>query len=384
MSTDAATTAAAQQAALMAAIQQALDRVLAPIVAASFVSCALCGVVLSLVVTYFSRFPNDLWQYKLLVTFMTVCALVDTAVTSSWVYDFSVKYFAQPQMLAYWPWQLTAYAFVTGPTILAAQLFFTWRVWVVSGRKAYLLVGALLLIVVGAVGCCLYMGVWASNAVMLTEFTGIAGACWAWLGAELAADFGITLGMVWYLLIKPRRELGSSSHIESSPLMRIVYHAFATNGVAALLQLAVVITIGISLNRGSLEYTVAGFQESKVYIASVLAVLNARRQTDSGGALSSSHGASDSRSKGFGAAGLRRGSTSTAGALFSTSGRAQQANSVHVHVEHQVEEERGEVYGGAGEGFSPYAVNFSSSGGGRGGEKEDERSVEEKGGRFGY
>ncbi|GAA5858016.1 hypothetical protein JCM8547_006664 [Rhodosporidiobolus lusitaniae] len=364
MSTDAAAAAAAQQAALLAALQKVINQVVA-----SFFSCALCGVVLSLVVTYSTRFPNDRWQYKLLVYTLTVLAIVDTAITASWAYSYAVTNFAEPIMLAKWPWQFTGYA--TGPSVLVAQLFFVWRVWVVSGRKAYALVSLTTCITVAAVVCCFYLGVWSTQVTMLTQFTEKTGWAWSWLGCELAADFFITAGMVYYVLLKPRREIGGSSHMQSSPLMRIVIHAFTTNFASAVLQLAVVITIGFSIKVGALYYTVPGFMESKMYIASVLAVLNARRQTDDATAHSSDYNHNLSRSKGL-------------GARPTTNLRSMQANSVHVHVEHQVEEERGEVYGGAGQGFSPYAVTFSSSGGGRGGEKADETSVEEKGERGGY
>ncbi|GAA5869767.1 hypothetical protein JCM8547_005837 [Rhodosporidiobolus lusitaniae] len=356
MPTDAATVAAqqAQQAALLKMLQTLINQTLAPVVIATFISCALCGVVAAQVVTYYMRFPNDLWRYKFQVGFMAICAGVDTAITASWSYTWSVTYFTQPTMLALWPWQLTG---PTGISVFTAQLFFAWRVWVVSDRKAYPLLGLLLLVIVGAVVCCFYMGVWGSQTKMLTEVGKISPVSFSWLGLELAADFAITAGLVWYILVKPRRDLPGPSHAESSPLMRIINYAFATNFFSAVVQLAVVVTIRFSMRDNNLWYCVPGFQESKVYIASVLAVLNARRQDSSptSSPYPSSYG--ESRVKTLGTSNTRGRSCSGGGGGGS---RAQSAGSIHVYMKSQGDALPTKADEVALEEVSPHSATFSS------------------------
>ncbi|GAA5889782.1 hypothetical protein JCM6882_004321 [Rhodosporidiobolus microsporus] len=353
-----------EQAAMLAAVQTVLDNLLTPLVIASFLSCALLGIVVSLGVSYFSRFPNDRPVYKALVAFLILGCMVDTAITASWIYDWAITFFGQPQQFGMWPWQLTAYAAVTGPMVLVAQLFFTWRLWIVSGKKAYILTGLTLLIALGAMATCYYMFSFALKAQLLTEFTEIASACWGWLGSELAVDVLITGGMIWYLLLRPKK-IGGSEAIQSSPLMRIVIKTVETNTASLILQTLVVILIGVSLNKDSLHYTIPGFLESKMYALCVIATLNARSTTHPHDTTPSHSSNPGTRSKGLGARLFNNGARSNAN-----------ANSVHVHVveERAVDEPKyGSEVALTPAPLGKYSVQF---------DMEDGRSESEKGARY--
>ncbi|GAA6030720.1 hypothetical protein JCM8097_006288 [Rhodosporidiobolus ruineniae] len=316
--------AAAQQAALLAAVQSAIGKVLSPLVVASFLSCALTGVLISLVVSYYASFPKDRPAFKVLVGVLTVFALLDTCNGTAWVYHWAVESFANPAELGVWPVSLTSYAFYTGPTVTIVQLFFCWRVWIVSGRTAYLLTGLASFI---ALGSSLYMGSWAAKQDSLLAFPGIAGVCYAWLGA------GLGMGMWYYVLFKPGRITGGSEMVHSSPLARIVARSFTTGTVSLVLQLLVVILIVVSVGQGALYYSIPGFLECKIYPISVLVTLNARRSNST--AL---EGESHTHSASYSGA---RPSHSTGKGLFSRRSTAGVGdltqNSIHVHIEKEVE-----------------------------------------------
>ncbi|GAA5889786.1 hypothetical protein JCM6882_004322 [Rhodosporidiobolus microsporus] len=372
-----------QQAALLAAVEMARDNLLTPLAIASFLSCALLGIVASLDksvssigelsgphhlcstgVSYFSRFPNDRPVYKALVAFLVFGCIVDTGITASWMYQWAVSFFGRPQQFAIWPWQFTAYAGITGPMVFIAQAFFTWRLWIVSGRKAPFLVGLTLLIALGALGTCCYMFVFALRADMLAEFTEMAPACWGWLGSQLAVDVLITSGMLWWLVLRPKK-MGGAETVYSSALMRIVVKTVETNTASLVLQTLVIILIGFSLNKNSLHYTIAGFLESKMYALCVIATLNARSTTHPHDTTPSHSSNPGTRSKGFGAR------------LFNGGGRsAANANSVHVHVveERAVDEPKyGSEVALTPAPLGKYSVQF---------DMEDGRSESEKGARY--
>ncbi|GAA5838119.1 hypothetical protein JCM11251_004713 [Rhodosporidiobolus azoricus] len=371
-----------QQAALLAAVQVAIDNILTPLVIASFISCALLGIVISLGLSYFVRFPNDRVAYKILVSVLLCGCITDTAITTSWVYDFTITYFGQPQMFAYWPWQFSGYAGITGPMVLVAQSFYIYRLFVTSG-KAWIFPGLTFAVALAATAACFYIFSFALRAELLSQFNDVAAVCWTWLGLELAVDIFITGGMVWYLLIRPAR-IGGSEAVYSSSLMRIVVMTVETNTASLILQALVVILIGFSLKRGSLHYCIPGFLErvflssaSKGYSLSVIATLLARKSGhelhDSNVRASEAGGIA--RSKGLGARLFNKGSTR--GGL--------PTNSVHVQVEHEVavdhhREMLRQDEGGAGQygGMSPvplgkYTVQFDI---------EDGRSESEKGARY--
>ncbi|BGP20991.1 hypothetical protein JCM10213v2_009170 [Rhodosporidiobolus nylandii] len=93
--------------------QQAIDGILRPVVLASFLSCAVCGLILGLAVTYASRFQNDRRVFKVLVAFLTLAALADTAFNASWAYTLAITNFNQPLRLSLWPWQFNEFAYMT-------------------------------------------------------------------------------------------------------------------------------------------------------------------------------------------------------------------------------------------------------------------------------
>ncbi|GAA6024788.1 hypothetical protein JCM10207_005586 [Rhodosporidiobolus poonsookiae] len=331
--TSAAAAAAADpatQAALLAAAKQVIDKLLAPVVIASFLSCTLCGAVLSLAVTYYARFPNDRLFYKLGVAFLTCMAMFETALFASWTYHWAVDLFMDVQSIALWPWQLVAYAFV-GFVIMIVQFFFAWRVWIVSGRTSYLMTGVQVVLAIGGCALAYYMGSQAANFETVLEFSKVRSVAWAWLAVGLANDIFLTLSLSYYLIIRPRK-MASSEATKSSPLAKIVLQAFQTNAVSLFVQLLVLILICVQSD--TMSYAIPGQWESKIYVAAVIATLNARKPSDvsttgHGFSSASFSGPSTQRTKGFGAGDRNGTGTFERGSV-----------PVHIHVEQEEHVER--------------------------------------------
>ncbi|BGP20689.1 hypothetical protein JCM10213_001064 [Rhodosporidiobolus nylandii] len=228
----------------MSSLQTLLDRgiygVLAPVVVASFLGCALCGIVLSLAVIYFGRFPQDRPAFKAMVAFLTGLAILDSAVQASWAYRLAVTEFSQPLKLLQWPWQYTAFIFL-------------WRSWIISGRKSYVITLCQSALCCGSLGCVLYFGYWGSQKTTLSGFNEGSPAVWAWLGTGLATDVFVTASIVWYMVVKPKKARGSSIVHTSSPLMRIVMQSFQANFVALLVHTILLGLMGYSFKSWSMQ-----------------------------------------------------------------------------------------------------------------------------------
>ncbi|GAA5979233.1 hypothetical protein JCM11641_001968 [Rhodosporidiobolus odoratus] len=265
---------AADSTAAMELVQITVNRIVAPIVIATFLSCALCGIVLSLAVNYCSRFPHDRLHFKLLVVFFTFAALCDTAINCSWAYRVTVRSFVNPLELANWPWQLTAFCFFT--VVLICQLFFAYRVWIISGGKSHVLTGLQIAIMLGDAACAYYLGWYSTHQSSVAAFKGVSGLATAWIASGLAVDLLLTLSLVYYLFIRPRKIMGSEVHY-SSPVLRIIIKSFETNAIALILQSVVLVLLLCSMHAGSLSMFTVGFLESKTYIACVLTTLNSRQ-----------------------------------------------------------------------------------------------------------
>jgi hypothetical protein len=49
----------------------------------TMLSCTSYGVLLAVAWTYFSRFPNDRWAYRILAVFMLLIGTADTVISQS-------------------------------------------------------------------------------------------------------------------------------------------------------------------------------------------------------------------------------------------------------------------------------------------------------------
>ncbi|GAA6039476.1 hypothetical protein JCM8097_009570 [Rhodosporidiobolus ruineniae] len=242
--------------------------------------------------------------------------------------------------------------FLTTAVVAMCQAFFIWRVWIVSGRTSYVLTGIQVLIALAGDACCLYLGIWSLSQTSLAAFSEVVEITYSWLACWAGVDVLITASMVYFLAVRPKKMHGSDV-IHQSPLLRLVYLAFETNGVAMALQILTLGLVNYSLGAGNIWYTIPGLLEGKVYIACVLVTLNARNSTGTDATLSHSE---TTRSKGLGARNFSR-----------------NPNSVQVHITQDVDVDEHPVgYGSSTDASSPYALKFNSV-------REDDSSEMEKG-----
>ncbi|BGP39188.1 hypothetical protein JCM10450v2_003144 [Rhodotorula kratochvilovae] len=336
-----------------------------PILVASFLSCAAAGVVLCLIARYWQRFGSkDRLVFRLLVGYFTIAVIADAANECWWTYIYAVQGQLDPMVLVALPKPFIVYSCLTGLTILLVQAFFTWRIWIISGRKNYILPGIILLCQLAAFGIALYMVYAATQRPLFREFGEVRAAPWAWLALGLLCDILITGSTYYYLAFKPRQNGATRDAVVHSPMTRVVNLTARTNSLSLLMQ---VITLWLMIWKiTTFHYSITGFLIVKVYIASVVVTLNARRSMENASDVFSDVPQSRlSRSqKPFGG--------------LSVASRTGQHQSVQVHIEEETRidsESRldGLHAGGAPAGTRPFAVKFetarSDDSGWTGGEK---------------
>ncbi|GAA5923828.1 hypothetical protein JCM3775_000519 [Rhodotorula graminis] len=339
----------------------------APILVASFLSCCAAGGVLALIVAYARRFgKSDRLAFRLLVAAFTVLLLADTANECSWTWRYAVQCQLDPSILVLLPPQFIVYSAVTGVSILLVQGFFTWRIWIISGKKNFIFPGIIAVLELSAFGIALYMIYEASQRKLFREFGQVRGAPWAWLALGLLVDILITGATFYYLLFKPRKNGATvKDAVVHSPMTRVVMLTARTNAFSLLMQ---VLTLWLMVWRiTTFHYSITGFLEVKIYISSVLVTLNSRRSTsDTSAEFSDAPGTSR-----FSRASKALGGRSTAS--------RSQHQSVQVHIEEETHVDDSSIgglaAGGAQPRVRPFAVKFESartdSSGWTGGEKGD-------------
>ncbi|GAA5838130.1 hypothetical protein JCM11251_004718 [Rhodosporidiobolus azoricus] len=265
----------AAAAALAAAVNAALDGVLMPIVVGCFLSCVVLGLLLAASVQYFSSFPQDRWQYKVLVGVLTVVSPADTANSCAWAYHYAIDSYMTPLQLADWPIYFTIYGAFTGTTILLCQVFFIWRGWIVAGRDKYLFTACQLAVAIGAAGESSSF-FWPKSVLTLLSLVLHSNVAYAWLA------------------------IGLGVHDLCRRLKRLAILSVKTNAASLVVQLAVLLTMVL---KPTFHYSIIGLNETKVYSISVILTLNARNSTghDSSTSYDATSAPAPTRVRGFGA-----------------------------------------------------------------------------------
>ncbi|KAE9402228.1 hypothetical protein BT96DRAFT_563728 [Gymnopus androsaceus JB14] len=285
---------------LSASEQTQINISLGGIVVSNYLSYLAMGIVLSATWTYFSKFPNDTWWLKVLVILCVSMCISDTIGTGMWTYDWAVANYANLSALSFIHWAIPAEAFLFGTCGLIVQLFYAWRIWMMSLRKNWILP-----IVIGCfsiLGWCILC--WAVHILgthkHMSDFTLIIPVIYIWFGGSVAADVLITGSMIYYLDLCFRIKLHKTQQIDAS------YHAprrfrqlmVRTVECNLLSLFAQTIAIGLfSSHSVGFYFVITDMTLAKVYTFSLLVSLNCRHSSNSHG---TSGGESSSSKEGGG------------------------------------------------------------------------------------
>ncbi|GAA6025354.1 hypothetical protein JCM11491_002743 [Sporobolomyces phaffii] len=301
----------------MATKPEHLERVLAPVLVGSVLSCISAGLVLSLATTYFTRFNSDAAWIKAAVLGLTVLGLAGSGFDVSWLYNWSVTNFLRPENLSTVPWELSGYHFLNGLIVAVVQHIYLFRCWIASGRSNLLLVVVVSTISMASFGVSTYLTVLSSQHRELTWPTHLRNVSWAWYAGALFVDLFILATMLDNLVFRPRikptvsratlngvkrvppsrgRTLSNRLlHTSAIPLVvqSLVLALFAarSNGLQYLVYVTSVARARqFVLTQqlpplGALASCRFAFFAPKVYIVSLLATLNSRSPHGVNGAL---------------------------------------------------------------------------------------------------
>ncbi|GAA5885229.1 hypothetical protein JCM16303_005965 [Sporobolomyces ruberrimus] len=259
-----------------------LERIMAPVLVGSVFSCISAGLVLSLAATYYTRFNSDAIWVKLSVFFLMAIGTAGSGIDVSWLYNWSVTHFLQPEQLHFTPWEMSAFHFLNGLVVLIVQHFYLFRCWVASGRSNIFRVLAVSTLSLASFGVSTYLTVLSSRHRGLSSTTELKTLTWAWFAGVLAVDVFICLTMLDHLVFRPRikpsistKSLNSNKSTRKTSKGRTISNStFQSNALPLATQLVVLILFAARSN--GLQYLVFAFFAPKVYIISLLATLNSR------------------------------------------------------------------------------------------------------------
>ncbi|KAF9064986.1 hypothetical protein BDP27DRAFT_108855 [Rhodocollybia butyracea] len=246
----------------------------APLLIGTLLNAILLGVTSLQTLYYFQTYKNDPWWFKLLISYLMVAELANTAFDIDIVYESLITRYGS--LVPVNPQFLPADAMTTALISTPVQLFMAWRIKKMTKSTV------LCAIVTFAALCSLGGGVWLSISSINnspfshspTSLPGVPGAPGAlviapvviWLASSGVTDLLITLIIAASMLRKRRQH-----RTTFDPYINRVIRPGAVTALAVFLDL----TIFLSLP-GSTIFFIWDLTVSKLYTNSLLTSLNSR------------------------------------------------------------------------------------------------------------
>ncbi|KAE9384289.1 hypothetical protein BT96DRAFT_1008231 [Gymnopus androsaceus JB14] len=258
---------------LSAAEQAQINLSLGAVVVGNYLSELTMGIVLAVAWTYFSKFPTDLWWFKAIVILCVILCIADTVAHGIWNYDWAVANYGRSAALEYIHWAIPAGACFFSMCGLIVQIFYAWRLWVMSLKRNWILPTV--------VGCLSILGwsviVWEVYVLtthhLITDFSLVLPGTYIWLGGCVGADVLITGSMIYYLDVRFRIEHPNDYHAPQR-FRRIIVRTVECNLLSLLAQ---AISVGMFTQRSvGFYYIITDMTFTKVYTFSLLVSLNSR------------------------------------------------------------------------------------------------------------
>ncbi|KAF8892817.1 hypothetical protein CPB84DRAFT_1732383, partial [Gymnopilus junonius] len=249
-----------------------LDNTIGAALVGVLISSTLFGIVVVQTYTYYNRFPNDRISFKYLVSVIWVCELVHCGLISESIYSLIIKNYTNLSGLADIPLALSIAVAFTGIIEPLVQMFFAYRIFVVSRS-----------IVIPAM-CCVFSTVRcgltfatavasitsASGPQLFKNFKWLVGSA---LGVGSLVDVTLSTTMLYYL--KRQKPAGDQGGPFVPLLINKIIVWTVQSGVMATLT-GIVMLVFFFASSASYVWLAMFLFTSRIFSISLLASLNGR------------------------------------------------------------------------------------------------------------
>ncbi|KAF8151239.1 hypothetical protein K438DRAFT_1943513 [Mycena galopus ATCC 62051] len=250
---------------------------------------ALLGCAAIQLYVYVLAFPHDKVVVKALVYSVFFLDLLQTAFATHYAWYVLAGGWGDELALLSSPWTLATLAPLTALVAFLVQLFYSWRIWVISnGQKRFIPI--LAIIGLTATGSCIagwYAGIrlpnLGSGPLAQVNFKrsiktfNLDPAVTTWLAGAMACDILITITLVVLLTLRRNEALVVTKRIVHRAI-RMAIETGAVTSAAVTIELALILNITTTS-----WYLMLGLFITKIYSNSLLASLNSRSPIFDGG-----------------------------------------------------------------------------------------------------
>ncbi|TFK47586.1 hypothetical protein OE88DRAFT_1738500 [Heliocybe sulcata] len=228
-----------------------------------FFNVLLYGIMITQTFLYFNSFPNDRKWMKCYVAILFLADTVNSFFDCVWMYQSVIIHFGDAEFLSSANWIFAADPALTGIIAALVQMFFAWRIHILTGNRW--LVG--LVVVAAFVG-----GVGTAVAIKFVpkfvEFQKFEPIVIVWLVSNAVCDVIITGVLTWHLR-RHRTGFPATDDIVNK-IIRLTVQTGMLTCIVALFDIAFFAADSSGLHLGF------NFPLSKLYTNSLMSTLNSR------------------------------------------------------------------------------------------------------------
>ncbi|KIO31275.1 hypothetical protein M407DRAFT_220375 [Tulasnella calospora MUT 4182] len=232
----------------------------------------LYGILILQTYIYYLSFPRDSRLIKSLVYGLFFLDTIQTIMTTHNAWHFLSSGWGNVGVLADPGWSWIAVPLFSGLVSSTVQLFFSWRIWKLSGFWW----------LAGFIGCAALAqgisacvtGIWFAILNDITKIALLDVSAGVWLAGSAITDLFITVSLVYVLRKKTQGDLSSNTEDIISRLIRMTVQTGAVTTFAATAELIMY----LKTPENNL-HMIPGLALSKLYTNTLMATLNARSDT---------------------------------------------------------------------------------------------------------
>ncbi|PPQ64158.1 hypothetical protein CVT24_008793 [Panaeolus cyanescens] len=235
------------------------------------VSCVVFGVLTMQAFTYYQRYPEDKWPYKILVAALWALELLDQIFVGYSVYYYTVTHYGNVQvfLLDDVIWTLILQVVLGCFVGTLVKICFTLRVWMFSKRNVYI-TGFIVILILGQFGVAVLYSIRCfqlNKLVLASQLRLVASLS---LGTGLVTDFAIAAALCYFL-----RRLRTGYRKSDTLVNTLTIYAVNTGALTGALSLLTLILY--NARPDTFFFMASYFSLGKLYAISFICTLNTRK-----------------------------------------------------------------------------------------------------------
>ncbi|KAF8158462.1 hypothetical protein B0H34DRAFT_859225 [Crassisporium funariophilum] len=245
------------------------------------VNVLLLGVMITQVYLYYGQYKNDKKWIKIFVAVLFCADCLNTGFDFAYLYRSLITYFGDAAFLEKADWLFATDPVITGLIASSVQLFFAWRVRVLTKTWVYPAVIGSFAIAGGVSSIvCAYE---ITRTPRFVDFQNFKAVVIVWLAAEALGDVIITALLVWYLVRaqRPFSMLMANGFQRSDMMVDRIIRITVQTGLLTMIVASLDLFFYLYDPTGT--HLLFNFPLCKLYSNSLMSSLNSRRGWKYGG-----------------------------------------------------------------------------------------------------